>query len=1021
MYDVSIKFSDKTVPTVNKYNGDTSIYCPVSFRKGKLSVGFKEYAAVYQNRYYYMSSSKHLKVFMSNPVKYSSFTSNPKSYPKPKISLLFPFGLKAVDFTENLLNIFNDFTVIDSYTIFKRKVLSGNTPMLGKMYEQPALKNIMDKYFASTNQNLKYMNSLRKYVNRKSAYLSDEDWTKMNSIFYQTKESVFYKNYPRNLAELKYLKENITDIDIVIEVVADNEEKELKDAKNETIKNWLAYQYAVIEKVIEHDEITRQITASKKSTLFKNKLADFVNRNKIDRLKSRLKNIIDMIAIETEYGPEDAIHHKCQNEDQRTELPSKVNLTMSTLSNIQSRYSEMTLKQKKIIISYGLSAENLLGLDNFETLESIDVDVDDELPKDEYLISKIFLDTLEHPSDAMVANHLKTEKTDLDDMRKFAQSSGIPWITTVLSAEGPDLNSAALYNEIARLLPGGGGDNDIFETTFAVDMDEAERMLRTGEVYLSQYGRWCPVWARKENSVTAVQRFYSDSVEGRVCPVIHRKYAYFLSGSEHRDEFIRWPLRYAFRPFSAPDNVALRLAVVGPPGTGKSRTAARLCDRYGLQLVRVEQAVDSYLTAAGWTDDARSAVHGLSNGNVLTDFTLVEAVKMAVQTPRAIVSGYVLDGFPTTENQFRLLDNAGIILHRVFVLQNRTVPVGASSDCDHVPVALLQYRRQAWNEAFVGLDWISGRYCNVSTIGTDGGDDQTVTDAAVRKVVGSAREYIMAVRKGRPVRLTGIAVTGRECRNRVSTFLNLCPVCRVDDNCLNEWPDNEPPYGPAWNLVQYRSFFYRLCPIHWEAFAAEPDRYADRAPRQAEPTPVRVTYTELSENCLAKSETVSAYCVVCALRRLWDPIYRRGNREHTVMYENRRYALCSAKCRCDFTRRPFAYNEYAMYVREPAENDPAHRVDRDGRMDVDGLPTLGYLEQTVARPVGDALTTLSAMKPIYPGLSADVTAMVYLGLHIGMHGSRDDDVTAYYRDAFRRFVDTCYGFKTEVFKLKLVT
>ncbi|VVC36135.1 P-loop containing nucleoside triphosphate hydrolase [Cinara cedri] len=1034
------KFSDdNNVPTVSIHNGNTSVYCPVSFKNGKLLVGSKQYAAVYQNRYYYMSSSKHFKAFISNPVKYALFTSNPKSYPKPKISLLSSFGLDATDFNKKLLDTFDDFTLVDSYKIFKQNVLPKNTPMLGKMHEEPTLKKIMDEHFVTVNHNQKYINNLRKYVNRESAYLSDENWMKLNSVFCQADGSVFYQNYPRNLVELKYLKHNGINPDVIVEVVAADEEKKQNDAKHAAIKNWLTYQYALIENVIKHDDATRRITASRRSALFKSKLAELVNRKIHDRIKSRLHVIIDMIVVETEYGPDNAmIEQSCQNQQP---LLSGVDSTVSTLSKLRSRYSEMTLKHKKIVIDYGLAVEDFVGMDDFETLEKIDKAVDDEIPEPELLITKCFSDKLKFPSDAMIAAQLNTEKTVLDGMRKFARSSGIPWITTVLSADDQDSRSATLCNDIARALPSVDHCDSLFETTFKVNLDEAERMLRFGEVYLSKYGHWCPVHMWNENPETAVQRFYADSVEGRAFAVVHRKYVYFLSGPEHRDEFAQRPLHYAYRSFAAPANIALRLAVVGPPVSGKSRTVRVLCDRYGLELVRIEQAVESYLNANGWTDDAQSAVQRLNRGCALMDVTLVEAVKMAVQTTRAAVCGYVLDGFPITENQFKLLDDSGIILHRVFVIQNDTLFVGEGRDDGHMPYALLNdalfvgegrddvhmpyalllHRLHAWNVAFVGLEWISDRYGNATAIVAGPEDDNdddgwmTVVDEAVRAFLGSAREYDKAMREGRPVRLAGLAVTVHERQAMMSTFLNQCPVCRVDENCLNNGPDNDPTR----NLVQHLSFVYRVCPVHWDAFAANPDRYANLAPREPEKEPVHVTDEELYVNPYVHRDNVSVYCAVCALRRLWDPVYSRGDSEHLVKYGKRVYALCSAECMGEFMRQPFAYAEYVMCVRGPAGDEPLYDVDRCGHLDVDNLPVLGYLEQTIAGHVSDALTLLSAMKPVYPGLTAEATAMVCLGLYVGMHGT-DDTVNAHYRDTFARFVDTCHRFKTEVFKLKLV-
>lgn len=159
----------------------------------------------------------------------------------------------------------------------------------------------------------------------------------------------------------------------------------------------------------------------------------------------------------------------------------------------------------------------------------------------------------------------------------------------------------------------------------------------------------------------------------------------------------------------------------------------------------------------------------------------------------------------------------------------------------------------------------------------------------------------------------------------------------------------------------------------------------------------------------------SEFCVVCVLARLWNPIYRPGLRSFAVVYSKRLYVFCSANCQREFVQKPFLYSQYIMHVNGPEY--PFKSISE--KLVVDNLPLMGYLEQTVAIPVSAALVELSAMKPIYPGLSPEITAMVFFALHIGMNGS-DDDVNDYYRNAFKQFVDTCHHFKRQVFQLKSI-
>lgn len=160
-----------------------------------------------------------------------------------------------------------------------------------------------------------------------------------------------------------------------------------------------------------------------------------------------------------------------------------------------------------------------------------------------------------------------------------------------------------------------------------------------------------------------------------------------------------------------PADVPLRIAVVGAPKSGKSYLAEKLCAQYGFQLIRVEQAVESYLSEYGWTDGAKSAAQQLRRGCALSDAILAEAVNAATYAERAVVQGFVLDGFPVTEKQFGHMDGLGMVMHRVFVLDSNRDHV----DDDDVSEALLRQQRQSWTAGFVGESWITERYGNVTT------------------------------------------------------------------------------------------------------------------------------------------------------------------------------------------------------------------------------------------------------------------------------------------------------------------
>lgn len=157
----------------------------------------------------------------------------------------------------------------------------------------------------------------------------------------------------------------------------------------------------------------------------------------------------------------------------------------------------------------------------------------------------------------------------------------------------------------------------------------------------------------------------------------------------------------------------MRIAVVGVPGVGKSYCAERLCAQYGFQLIRVEQAVESYMSDLAWTDGAKSAARQLRRGDALSDVALTEAMNAAMFAERAVVQGFVLDGYPATAKQFEHMDAIGVIVHRVLIVDGPPNDDGVSA------TAWLRHRRRAWVTEFAGESWISERYGNVVAVKGD--------------------------------------------------------------------------------------------------------------------------------------------------------------------------------------------------------------------------------------------------------------------------------------------------------------
>jgi adenylate/nucleoside-diphosphate kinase len=68
-------------------------------------------------------------------------------------------------------------------------------------------------------------------------------------------------------------------------------------------------------------------------------------------------------------------------------------------------------------------------------------------------------------------------------------------------------------------------------------------------------------------------------------------------------------------------------------------------------------------------------------------------------------------------------------------------------------------------------------------------------------------------------------------------------------------------------------------------------------------------------------------------------------------------------------------------------------------IDVLNLPSLGYLEQTVATAIIKSLTSTGNFKPKFPFLSLRTSALIYMAYHLKAYNSKSSD---YLRRKFRR-------------------
>lgn len=313
VYDVSAAPDDPDAaapPEPSMHDGDTSVYCPVSYAHGKLAVGSRRHAAVYRNRYYYTRSARHLRAFAADPYRYAGPTGGPGPRPRPRIAVLCSPAVDPAALVDDLAAAFG-LTVMDWRRAFAELVLAADRlPMLGELYEHPAFRWIVDEHFAPAGWAGRLrLNRLRRYVDRRNVRLDDRDWTALSSAFARCQDGVCGVNFPRNATELAYLCDDGAGPDAIVHAVADDDDgggggddgRKKRDRAAETaVAERLVYQYAILDRIVELDEAARRDVLARRRALFRDELAAATRAERMDRLKKRVRRVVDAIVAETE-------------------------------------------------------------------------------------------------------------------------------------------------------------------------------------------------------------------------------------------------------------------------------------------------------------------------------------------------------------------------------------------------------------------------------------------------------------------------------------------------------------------------------------------------------------------------------------------------------------------------------------------------------------------------------------------------------------------------------------------------
>lgn len=541
--------------------------------------------------------------------------------------------------------------------------------------------------------------------------------------------------------------------------------------------------------------------------------------------------------------------------------------------------------------------------------------------------------------------------------------------------------------------------NGILVKCTSITGEEAKKLLVSGYKLASRFHKWCPVKMYEEGQTVLP----SDLNLKQQCPVIYQKRIYYLSSSAARDKFMSDPERY-IRQHHPGSLVPIRLAILGPPKSGKTTVANKFVSEYGCLRLSIGEAIRRVLTQFPESDLTTEMKSYLQLGQPLPDELCILALERALMDVQCTTRGFVLDGWPVTKAQVDLLARYRIVPVCIVEVKVSDAEVLRRGDCDRTsssrkhpmhdsPAILLIRSSQYYKHRPAIHQWYSQQHDNWNTV--DGERSQWWVWNEVRsKALYAAmqiQQYIDRIRKGKAASIFGLCITPTEFKSRLGEYLAYCPVSLALKDELVDC-SQEPSLKFS---AEYKGKYYKMATQElFEEFLRNPDKYIhSNAPRtlpSPELLPQRISQSDVRA-MFPKSFEARGFCPVTYIdgNRRYEFLVP-GNPELVAKYKNKIYCFVSEEKLEKFLRHPHHYELDTL----PTKLPPPKQA-----IPLTSLPMLGYLEQSVATAVINGLSAVGYFKPKYPFLTAKASALIYFAYHLKAYNQNS---AGYIRNKYKK-------------------
>ncbi|CAB1435476.1 unnamed protein product [Pleuronectes platessa] len=464
---------------------------------------------------------------------------------------------------------------------------------------------------------------------------------------------------------------------------------------------------------------------------------------------------------------------------------------------------------------------------------------------------------------------------------------------------------------------------------------------------------------------------------------------------ENRNTFMLNPLKYLRQPKPTP-SLPVKLAVVGPPKSGKTTVAQSFAQKYGLARLSIGRAMRMVLETQEHTDLAVQVKQLLSQGIVVPDELAIQCLEVVLLSSVCSTRGYVLDGFPMTLKQAELMGSRSIIPMIVIELELDTVEVLRRGHMDQIkpnkPHLMhdsteILHNRTAHHRQEVEQVRKYFQYQYRNWIVLDGFKSKWWIWSKIVKEVSISMAYIdnflERTLSGQAASIDRMCITPEELQHRLEEFGHYCPDCLAINYHLTDCSETVA----LTHAAEYRGKLYKMCgKEHLEKFLSSPEKFV--TPRCPYPLPEphmlpsKLTEIQVKDKYPQKVQMMG-FCPVtyfCGKQRYEALV--QGKMEFAVEYREQFYFFRSKREQEMFLRSPETFWDQKLPVKVPPLCDP---------VPLTALPTLGYLEQAVAVAVFKAMTAAGCLKPKYPFVSIQRSAVLYVAFYLKATNERSEE------------------------------